>query len=66
MGFKNYLWDEAWELNVSRDKVRGAYHIIKFGNNDDVDSQLETVWDVGGHLSISNFTISSFYFKHQW
>ena len=24
MGFKNYLWDEAWELNVSRDKVPGA------------------------------------------
>jgi len=22
MGFKNYLWDEAWELNVSRGKVR--------------------------------------------
>ena len=48
MPFKNFLWDEAWELNVSRGKVRGAYHIIKFGNNDDVDAQLETVWDVGG------------------
>ena len=48
MGFKNYLWDDAWELNVSRGKVRGAFHIIKFGSNDDVDSQLETVWDVGG------------------
>ena len=42
MPFKNYLWDEAWELNVSRGKVRGAFHIIKFGNNDDVDGSLET------------------------
>lgn len=48
MGFKNYLWDEAWELNVSRDKVRGAYHIIKFGENLDVDGSMETIWDGGG------------------
>jgi len=48
MGFKNYLWDEAWELNVSRDKVRGAYHIIKFGENLDVDGNMETIWDGGG------------------
>ena len=48
MPFKNYLWDEAWELNVSRGKVRGAFHIIKFGNNDDVDGSLETIWDGGG------------------
>lgn len=49
MGFKNYLWDEAWELNVSRGKVRGAYHIIKFGENLDVDGSMETIWD-GGEL----------------
>jgi hypothetical protein len=48
MGFKNYLWDEAWELNVSRDKVRGAFHVIKFGTNTDVDGSLETIWDAGG------------------
>ena len=48
MPFKNFLWDEAWELNVSRDKVRGAFHVIKFGNNDDVDGALETIWDGGG------------------
>ena len=48
MPFKNFLWDEAWELNVSRDKVRGAFHVIKFGNNDDVDGSLETIWDAGG------------------
>ena len=48
MGFKNYLWDEAWELNVSRGKVRGAFHIIKFGENLDVDGSMETIWDGGG------------------
>ena len=48
MPFKNYLWDEAWELNVSRGKVRGAFHIIKFGENLDVDGNMETIWDGGG------------------
>jgi hypothetical protein len=48
MPFKNYLWDEAWELNVSRGKVRGAFHIIKFGENLDVDGSMETIWDGGG------------------
>ena len=47
MGLRNYIWDEAWELNVSRGKVRGAFHIIKFGTNNDVDASLETIWDVG-------------------
>lgn len=48
MGIRNYIWDEAWELNVSRDKVRGAFHVIKFGANNDVDGSLETIWDAGG------------------
>ena len=39
---------KAWELNVSRDKVRGAFHVIKFGTNNDVDGSLETIWDAGG------------------
>ena len=43
-----FVWDENFELNVSRDKVRGAYHIIKFGNNNDVDGSMETIWDGGG------------------
>ena len=55
MGFKNYLWDEAWELNVSRGKVRGAFHVIKFGNNDDIDGSLETIWDAGGLYPWSSF-----------
>ena len=48
MGLRNYIWDEAWELNVSRGKVRGAYHIIKFGENLDIDGSMETIWDAGG------------------
>ena len=48
MGLRNYIWDEAWELNVSRGKVRGASHIIKFGENLDVDGSMETIWDAGG------------------
>lgn len=63
MGFKNYLWDEAWELNVSRGKVRGAFHVVKFGDNDDIDAQLETVWDAGGVYtyltSASTLTVTS-------
>ena len=55
MGFKNYLWDEAWELNVSRGKVRGAFHVIKFGNNDDIDGSMESVWDAGGLYPWSSF-----------
>lgn len=47
MGIRNYIWDEAWELNVSRGKVRGAFHVIKFGNNTDVDGSMETIWDAG-------------------
>ena len=36
------------KLNVSRGKVRGTYHIIKFGENLDVDGSMETIWDGGG------------------
>ena len=55
MPFKNFLWDEAWELNVSRDKVRGAYHVIKFGENLDVDANMESIWDAGGLYPWSSF-----------
>ena len=55
MGLRNYIWDEAWELNVSRDKVRGAFHVIKFGNNDDIDGSMESVWDAGGLYPWSSF-----------
>lgn len=31
MVFKSYIWDEQFDLNVSRGKVRGAFMIHKFG-----------------------------------
>lgn len=40
--------DDQFGLNVSRDKVRGAFHVIKFGENLDIDGSMETVWDGGG------------------
>ena len=43
-----FVWDEEFELNISRDKVRGAFHVIKFGENLDVDGSMETIWDGGG------------------
>ena len=46
-GFKNYIWDEAWELNVSRDKVRETSILSSFGTNNDVDGSMETIWDAG-------------------
>ena len=46
MGFKNYLWDEAWELNVSRGKVRGASQIHKFGATPSQSTNTTaTIWD---------------------
>ena len=50
MGFKNYLWDEAWELNVSRGKVRGAFKITKFGANENVGTTMETIWMRGDYI----------------
>ena len=51
MGFKNYIWDEAWELNVSRGKVRGASQIHKFGATPSQSiNTTASVWDKGDTL----------------
>ena len=46
MGFRNYIWDEQFDLNVARGKVRGASTIHKFGATP-VQSinTTATVWD---------------------
>jgi len=46
MSFKNYIWDEQFDLNVARGKVRGASTIHKFGATP-VQSinTTATVWD---------------------
>jgi hypothetical protein len=46
MGFKNYIWDEAFELNVARGKTRGASTIHKFGATPGQSTNTTaTVWD---------------------
>jgi hypothetical protein len=46
MGFKNYIWDENFELNVARGKTRGASTIHKFGATPSQSTNTTaTVWD---------------------
>lgn len=46
MVFKNYIWDEQFDLNVSRSKVRGAIQIHKFGATPSQSiNTTATVWD---------------------
>lgn len=46
MGFKNYIWDEEFELNVSRGKTRGASAIHKFGATPSQSTNTTaSVWD---------------------
>lgn len=39
---------EPFELQVSRGQIQGHKTLFKFGNNDDVNGSLETVWSQGG------------------
>jgi hypothetical protein len=46
MGFKNYIWDEQFDLNVARGSVRGASSIHKFGATPiQSTNTTATVWD---------------------
>ncbi|MFZ9740331.1 MAG: hypothetical protein ACO3CQ_00345 [Candidatus Nanopelagicaceae bacterium] len=46
MGFKSYIWDEEFDLNVSRGKVRGASTIHKFGAVPSMSQNTTgTIWD---------------------
>lgn len=46
MGFKNYIWDENFELNVARGKTRGASTLHKFGATPTQSTNTTaTVWD---------------------
>ena len=48
MSFKNYIWDEQFDLNVSRGKVRGTSTIHKFGATPSQSTNTTaTVWDKG-------------------
>jgi hypothetical protein len=51
MGFKSYIWDEEFELNVARGKTRGASSIHKFGATPSQSTNTTaTVWDKGDTL----------------
>lgn len=46
MGFRNYIWDEEFDLNVSRGKVRGASMLHKFGAVPSMSQNATgSVWD---------------------
>ena len=51
MGFRNYIWDEEFDLNVARGKTRGASQIHKFGATPSQSiNTTATVWDKGDTL----------------
>lgn len=51
MGFKNYIWDEQFDLNVARKKVRGAIPVHKFGATPvQSTNTTATVWDKSNTL----------------
>jgi hypothetical protein len=46
MGFKSYIWDEQFDLNVALGRVRGASSIHKFGATPlQSNNTTATVWD---------------------
>ena len=46
MAFSNFIWDEQFDLNVSRGKVRGASQIHKFGATPSQSvNTTATIWD---------------------
>ena len=46
MGFKNYLWDEQFNLNVARGKVRGASVVNIFGFNASTTTNMRALWEL--------------------
>lgn len=51
MPFKNYIWDEEFELNVARGKTRGASQVHKFGATPSQSTNTTaTIWDKGDTL----------------
>jgi len=51
MAFNSYIWDEQFDLNVARGKVRGATPLHKFGATPSQSTnKTATVWDKGDTL----------------
>ena len=65
MGFKNYLWDEQFNLNVARGKVRGAKVVNIFGFNDSTTTNMRALWELANTTdyvfpaSALNMTVTS-------
>jgi len=65
MGFKNYQWDEQFNLNVARGKVRGAKVVNIFGFNADTGTDMRALWELADSTdyvfptSAVNMTVTS-------
>ena len=65
MGFKNYLWDEQFNLNVARGKVRGASVVNIFGFNAATTINMRALWELANTTdyvfptSAVNMTVTS-------
>ena len=65
MGFKNYLWDEQFNLNVARGKVRGASVLNIFGFNAATTTTMRALWELAATTayvfptSAVNMTVTS-------
>jgi len=65
MGFKNYQWDEQFNLNVARGKARGAKVINIFGFNADTGTDMRALWELADSTdyvfptSAVNMTVTS-------
>ena len=46
MPFKNYIWDEQFNLNVARGKVRGASVVNIFGFNAATTTTMRALWEL--------------------
>jgi len=65
MAFKNYLWDEQFNLNVARGKVRGASVLNIFGFNASTTTNIRALWELANTTdyvfptSAVNMTVTS-------
>ena len=65
MPFKNYIWDEQFNLNVARGKVRGASVLNIFGFNASTTTTMRALWELANTdayvfpTSAVNMTVTS-------
>lgn len=65
MAFNNFIWDEQFNLNVARGKVRGAKVVNIFGFNDSTTTDMRALWELANTTdyvfptSAVNMTVTS-------